>query len=170
MKIMKTIAVYPGTFDPMTNGHLDIVKRAALIVDRLIVAVAKDTGKNPIFTQKERTELVEEDVKELKLGNVEVVAFEGLLIDFLKEQNASFIIRGLRTISDFENEFIMAAMNKKLYNNIETLFLPALESNQFISSTLVRQISRLGGDVGQFVSENVKKKISEKFQLESEEH
>ncbi len=165
---MKTTAVYPGTFDPMTKGHLDIVRRASNIVDTLIVAVAKDTGKNPIFTQKERAELAEEDIKELNLKNVKVIAFEGLLINFLKEQNANFIIRGLRTISDFENEFTMAAMNKKLYNNMETIFLPAIESTQFISSTLVRQVSRLGGDIGQFVSENVKKKINEKFQIESE--
>ncbi len=165
---MKTTAVYPGTFDPMTKGHLDIVRRASNIVDTLIVAVAKDTGKNPIFTQKERAELAEEDIKELNLKNVKVIAFEGLLINFLKEQNANFIIRGLRTISDFENEFTMAAMNKKLYNNMETIFLPAIESTQFISSTLVRQVSRLGGDIGQFVSENVKKKINEKFQIELE--
>lgn len=160
---MKTIAIYPGTFDPMTNGHLDIVKRASKVVDILIVAVAKDIGKNPIFTQKERTELATEDIKELNLKNVQVIAFEGLLINFLKEKNANFIIRGLRTISDFENEFTMAAMNKKLYNEIETIFLPALESTQFISSTLVRQISMLGGDIGKFVSNNVKKKIEEKF-------
>lgn len=168
MNIMKTIALYPGTFDPMTKGHLDIVRRASNIVDTLIVAVAKDTGKNPIFTQKERAELAEEDIRELNLKNVKVIPFEGLLINFLKEQNANFIIRGLRTISDFENEFTMAAMNKKLYDNMETVFLPALESTQFISSTLVRQVSRLGGDIGQFVSENVKKKINEKFQLEIE--
>lgn len=164
---VKIIAIYPGTFDPITRGHLDIIRRASNIVDTLIVAVAKDTGKNPIFTQKERTELVEEDVKELGLSNVKVMPFAGLLVNFLKEQNANFIVRGLRTISDFENEFTMAAMNKKLYDNIETIFLPALESTQFISSTLVRQVSRLGGNVGQFVSENVKKKINEKFKMEA---
>lgn len=160
---MKTTAVYPGTFDPITNGHLDIIKRASCVVDTLVVAVAKDTGKNPIFTQQERVELAETDVKKLCLRNVKVMPFEGLLIDFLKKQNANFIIRGLRTISDFENEFIMASMNKKLFNDIETIFLPAIESTQFISSTLVRQIAKLGGDVGQFVSENVKNKIEAKF-------
>jgi len=160
---MKTVAIYPGTFDPITKGHLDIVKRASRIVGTLIVAVAQDTGKNPIFTQKERVELVEADVNDLKLENVKVIPFCGLLVDFLKQQNADFIVRGLRTISDFENEFTMASMNKKLYNDIETIFLPALESTQFISSSLIRQISRLGGDVGKFVSDNVKEKIKEKF-------
>ncbi len=160
---MKTIAIYPGTFDPITKGHLDIVKRASKIVGTLIVAVAQDTGKNPIFTQKERVELVESDINHLKLINVKVIPFCGLLVDFLKQQNANFIVRGLRTISDFENEFTMAAMNKKLYNDIETIFLPAIESTQFISSSLIRQISRLGGDIGQFVSDNVKEKIKEKF-------
>ncbi|MDD2839567.1 MAG: pantetheine-phosphate adenylyltransferase [Rickettsiales bacterium] len=160
---MKTIAIYPGTFDPITNGHLDIIKRASKIVGTLIVAVAQDTGKNPIFTQKERVELVEADVNDLKLVNVKVIPFCGLLVDFLKLQSADFIVRGLRTISDFENEFTMASMNKKLYNDIETIFLPAIESTQFISSNLIRQISRLGGDVGKFVSNNVKEKIKEKF-------
>lgn len=160
---MKTIAIYPGTFDPITKGHLDIVKRASKIVGTLIVAVAQDTGKTPIFTQKERVELVEADVGDLKLDNVKVIPFCGLLVDFLKQQNADFIVRGLRTISDFENEFTMASMNKKLYNDIETIFLPALESTQFISSSLIRQISRLGGDVGKFVSDNVKQKIKEKL-------
>jgi pantetheine-phosphate adenylyltransferase len=160
---MKKIAVYPGTFDPITKGHLDIIKRAAKIADILIVAVSQDTGKNPIFTQTERVELVEDDVKSLGVNNIKVIPFCGLLINFLKQQNANFIIRGLRTISDFENEFTMAAMNKKLYNDIETIFMPAIESTQFISSSLVRQISRLGGDVGQFVSDNVKEKIIKKF-------
>ena len=162
---MKTVGIYPGTFDPITKGHLDIIVRASKIVDNLIVAVAKDTGKNPIFSQEERKELVEKDVHSLNLVNVQVIPFEGLLVDFLKKYDANFIIRGLRTISDFENEFTMAAMNKKLYNNIETIFLPALESTQFISSSLVRQISKLGGDIGQFVSPNVKEKILEKFNL-----
>lgn len=162
---MKIIAIYPGTFDPITNGHMDIVKRASCIVDMLIVAVAKDTGKNPIFTQKERAELVNYDVEQSNLKNVKVIPFEGLLINFIKEQNANFIIRGLRTISDFESEFTMAAMNKKLYCNVETVFLPAVESTQFISSSLVRQISKLGGDISQFVSENVRKKVEEKFKI-----
>ena len=165
---MKTTAVYPGTFDPITKGHLDIINRASKIVDVLIVAVAKDAGKNPIFTQKERVELVKNDIKELNLKNVKVIAFEGLLTNFLKEYNISFIIRGLRSALDFENEFITATINKKLYNNIETIFLPAVESTQFISSTLVRKVSKLGGDIGRFVSKNVKKKINKKFQIKLE--
>lgn len=160
---MSKIAIYPGTFDPITKGHLDIIKRASFLCEKLIVAVAQDTGKNPIFTQEERTELVAYDVRNFE--NVEAIAFSGLLVDFLEKKKAKFIIRGLRTISDFENEFTMAAMNKKLYNNIETIFLPALESTQFISSTLVRQISRLGGDVGQFITSNVEKKLKEKLQF-----
>ena len=160
---MSTIAIYPGTFDPITKGHLDIVIRASKVVDKLIVAVAKDTGKNPIFTQEERKELVKYDVEQLNLYNVKVIPFSGLLIDFIKEQNANFIIRGLRTISDFENEFTMAAMNKKLFNDIETIFLPAVEATQFISSTLVKQIFKLGGDVSKFVTENVKNKLEQKF-------
>ena len=160
---MKTIAIYPGTFDPITNGHLDIITRASKIVDTLIVAIAYDTGKNPIFTQKERTELVGYEVKDLL--NVKVVPFSGLLVDFLEQQQANFIIRGLRTFSDFENEFTMAAMNKKLYNSVETIFLPAVESTQFISSSLVRQVAKLGGNIGQFVSGNVEKKLKEKLFL-----
>ncbi|HSQ97599.1 MAG TPA: pantetheine-phosphate adenylyltransferase [Rickettsiales bacterium] len=167
---MKTVAIYPGTFDPITKGHLDVIIRASKIVGTLIVAVAQDTGKNPIFSQQERVELVEADVNELKLENVKVIPFCGLLVNFLKQQKADFIIRGLRTISDFENEFTMAAMNRKLYNNIETIFLPAIDSTQFISSTFVRQISKLGGDIEQFVSSNVKAKIKEKFSVNKIQH
>ena len=160
---MKIVAIYPGTFDPITKGHLDIIIRASKLVDTLVVAVSQDTGKNPIFTQKERVELIESDIKEVKLKNVQVVPFCGLLANFLKQQKANFIVRGLRTISDFENEFTMASMNKKLYNDIETIFLPSIESTQFISSSRVRQIAKLGGDIGQFVSQNTKEKIRKKF-------
>jgi pantetheine-phosphate adenylyltransferase len=159
---MKTIAIYPGTFDPITVGHLDIIKRASKIVDELIVAIAKDTGKNTIFNQEERAELVKIDVETIKLKNTKVISFSGLLANFLIEQNANFIIRGLRTISDFENEFTMAAMNKKMYDSLETIFLPAVESTQFISSTYVRQISKLGGNIENFVSKNVAMAIYKK--------
>ena len=120
---MKTVAIYPGTFDPITKGHLDIISRASKLVDILVVAVSQDAGKNPIFTQKERVELIENDIKEAKLKNVKVIPFCGLLANFLKQQKANFIVRGLRTISDFENEFTMASMNKKLYNENGRIWL-----------------------------------------------
>jgi len=156
-----TIAIYPGTFDPVTLGHLNIIERAAKMVGSLIIAVAKDTGKNPIFTQEERTQLVSFDIKHL--SNVRVIPFAGLLVDFLKKQNASFIIRGLRTVSDFESESAMSIINKKLHGSVETIFLPAEDTTKFISSTIVRQIAQIGGDVSQFVTKNVADKLKEKF-------
>ena len=160
---MKKIAVYPGTFDPITKGHSNIISRASKIVDNLIVAVAKDTGKNSLFSQEERTNLVKIEVQELKLNNVKVLPFSGLLVDFIKKENIDFIIRGLRTNSDFENESIMASMNRELYNNVETIFLTSLNSTQFISSTLVRQILSLGGDIEKFISKKVKEEILKKI-------
>ena len=160
---MKRIAIYPGTFDPITKGHLDIIIRSSKIVDELIIAVAKDTGKNSIFSQEERTKLVKIDIKNSKLNNVKVIPFSGLLVDFLKKQNANFVIRGVRNVNDFENEFTMASMNRELYNNIETILLPSLNSTSFISSTLVRQICSLGGDIEKFVSKEVKKEIIKKL-------
>ena len=162
-----TIAVYPGTFDPITKGHIDIIVRASKFVDKLIVSPAKDTLKNPIFSQEERVELIEHEIKSQNLSNVIVLPFKGLIVNFLKEQKATLLIRGIRGISDFDNEFTMANMNKKLHNNIDTVFLPALESFQFISSTLVRQIAMLHGNIEEFVSENVKNKIMEKLNNKS---
>lgn len=158
------IAIYPGTFDPITFGHLDIIKRAGEIVDHLIIAVAKDTAKNPLFTLTERVEMVKEEVA--KLGSdtkISVEQFEGLLVDFAAKKNARLIIRGLRAVSDFEYEFQMFGMNAKLNPAIQTIFLPASENNHFIASKFVKEVARLGGDVTNFVSQNVVQKLSHKL-------
>jgi len=162
---MNTIGIYPGTFDPITKGHLDIIKRALLIVDKLIISVAKITNKKTLFDQKKRVELVKNDLKGLSTEKhrLEVLPFDGLLVDFVKKNKANFIIRGLRTGSDFEYEFRMAAMNKKLFKNAETIFLPAIESTQFISSTIVKQIASLNGGISGFVSKNVERELKKIF-------
>lgn len=159
-KIKPKIGVYPGTFDPITNGHMDIIKRALEIVDKLIIAIADDTPKTPIFTLKQRVQIVKQDIAEQNLNDkVDVSAFNGLLIDFAAQKKATIIIRGLRAVSDFEYEFQLAAMNSRMAADIQTVFLPASENTQFISSRLVKEIARLGGDVTPFVSENVAKKL-----------
>jgi len=146
--------VYPGTFDPVTNGHLDIIDRAARILDRLVVGVATNAGKGPLFPLEERVELVraETDAIAARTGTrVEVVPFEGLLIGFARQVGAGVIIRGLRAVSDFDYEFQMAGMNHRLDRGVETVFLMASETHQFISSRFVKEIARLGGDVATFV-------------------
>lgn len=159
------IAIYPGTFDPITFGHLDVIKRALKIVDRLVIAVAKDTSKKPIFSLEERTKMAEEEVKIFNKDKkvVEVIGFEGLLVSFAKKNNANIIIRGLRAVSDFEYEFQMSGMNAQLDPDIETIFLPATESTHFIASKLVKEVARLNGDVSSFVSKNVKKELEKIF-------
>lgn len=155
--------IYPGTFDPITVGHLDIIKRAVKIVDRLIIAVAADTAKTPIFSLGQRVELVEKDIMSLlpceDSAKIEVIGFEGLLVNFAAEHNAGLIIRGLRAVSDFEYEFQMAGMNAKLNHEIQTLFLPASEHTHFIASRFVKEIARLGGVVEGLVSKNVEKEL-----------
>ena len=148
------VGVYPGTFDPVTNGHLDIIDRAARILDRLVVGVAMNAGKGPLFPLEERVELVraETDAIAARTGTpIEVVPFEGLLVAFARQVDADMIVRGLRAVSDFDYEFQMAGMNYRLDHEVETVFLMASETNQFISSRFVKEIARLGGDVASFV-------------------
>lgn len=159
------IGVYPGTFDPITVGHMDIIKRALHVVDKLVIAVALDTGKAPVFDLVTRSQLVEEDVRALgkDASRIEVKTFSGLLVSFAQENNASLLIRGLRAVSDFEYEFQMACMNNRLKPDIETVFLTASEDTHFISSRFVKQIARLGGDISSFVSPNVAKHLKAHF-------
>jgi pantetheine-phosphate adenylyltransferase len=167
---MLRTGIYPGTFDPITVGHMDIIKRALHVVDKLIIGVALDTGKAPVFDLAMRSKLVTEDVKSL-LGDdakrVEVKSFSGLLVNFAEESGANVIIRGLRAVSDFEYEFQMACMNSRLKADVETVFLTASESTHFISSRFVKQIARLGGDISSFVSPNVAKHLRSHFSKES---
>ena len=160
------IAIYPGTFDPITFGHLDIIKRALKIVDRLVIAVAEDSIKNPLFSVEKRVSLIEKEVESFNDGNIEVVGFEGLLIDFARQKKAEIIVRGLRAVSDFEYEFQMFGMNSRLDSNIQTIFLPASESAHFIASRLVKEVSRLNGDVSSFISKNVAQELQKVFKNE----
>lgn len=146
---MKNKAIYPGTFDPVTNGHVDIITRAASLFPELVVAVASNTAKRPFFSLDTRIKLVQEAVE--NLPGVSVIGFDNLLINFVHEQKARIILRGLRAVSDFEYEFQLAGMNRKLSKNVETMFLTPSEDSMFISSTLVREIAILGGDVSGFV-------------------
>jgi pantetheine-phosphate adenylyltransferase len=148
------IALYPGTFDPITNGHLDIIARAARLVDRLVVGVAMNAGKGPIFTLEERAALVQAETEAIaaRTGTpIEVRPFSSLLIAFAREVGAGMIVRGLRAVSDFDYEFQMAGMNYRLDQDIETVFLMASEHHQFISSRFVKDIAALGGDISSFV-------------------
>ena len=160
------IGVYPGTFDPTTNGHLDIISRARGLVDELIVAVAVNAGKGPLFSLEERAALLGEEITTLNSDGgtqVEVRSFDNLLMHFAASINATVIIRGLRAVSDFEYEFQMAGMNTRLNPEIETVFLMASDRHQFISSRFVREIGRLGGDISSFVSAGVAKRLDERF-------
>lgn len=156
--------VYPGTFDPMTRGHEDIVRRAAMLFDQVIVGVAKSAGKSPIFSIEERVELAREVLA--PFPNVTVIGFDGLLMNFLHSQDARLILRGLRAVSDFEYEFQMAGMNRKLYPDVETVFLTPADEYMFISATMVREIARLGGDVGKFVQPVVNERLRRKLNPE----
>ena len=146
-------AIYPGSFDPITNGHLDVLQRAAGIFDELIVAVAKDNAKQSLFTVEERVEML--SIATEHLPNLRVLPFEGLLVDFARKQKAIALVRGLRAVSDFEFEFQLALMNRKLEPNLETMFLMPREELTYISSRLVKEIARLGGNVNQFVPPHV---------------
>lgn len=158
------IGVYPGTFDPTTNGHLDIIQRAAKLLDKLVVAVAVNAGKAPLFEIGERIEMVRAEVAALNnsTATVEVREFDNLLVEFAAAEGAGVIIRGLRAVSDFDYEFQMSSMNAKLSPDIETVCLMASDSHQFIASRLVKEIAILGGDVSQFVSPRIAARLRER--------
>lgn len=153
------IGLYPGTFDPVTLGHYDIIKRAAKLVDTLIIGVAMNPGKNPLFTVDERVSMVDKMTDEFSGTNFEVKPFNNLLMHFAQDCNASVIIRGLRAVSDFEYEFQMVGMNSRLNSEIETVFLMASDQHQFIASSLVKEIAFLDGDITKFVSKSTAEKI-----------
>jgi pantetheine-phosphate adenylyltransferase len=160
------IGIYPGTFDPITNGHTDIIRRAIKVVDQLVIGVARNDGKGPLFATDERVEIVRDEVAHLENGDserIEVRAFDTLLVNFAQAVGASVVIRGLRAVSDFEYEFQMAGMNARLNPEIETVFLMASDRFQFISSRFVKEIGALGGDVSHFVSPRVAARLLDRF-------
>ena len=154
-------AVYPGTFDPVTNGHLDVIKRGSIIFDTLIVSVGCNPLKDALFSVKERMEMIREHVKDLK--NVEVDSFNGMLVDYLKKQQTNIILRGIRTVSDFEYEFQRALTNRVLNKEVETVFVMTSEQYSFLNSTLIKEAVSLGGSVSQFVPSDVEKRLIQKF-------
>ena len=156
------VAIYPGTFDPITKGHIDIIVRSIKFVDKLIIAVSNNNKKNTLFKINERVEMVKEVLQDEKILNVEVDSFDVLLMTYAKKKNASIIIRGLRAVSDFEYEFQMTGMNYKLNSTIETIFLMSSDKYQLISSKLIKEINSLNGDISQFVPKAVEKKIIKK--------
>ncbi|HWY32177.1 MAG TPA: pantetheine-phosphate adenylyltransferase [Candidatus Acidoferrum sp.] len=154
-------AIYPGSFDPLTNGHFDVVQRAAKLFDRIVVAVAKNEGKKPLFSLQERLALVKEATA--GMPNVEADALEGLLVDYVVHKKAQVIVRGLRAVSDFEFEFQLALMNRKLNENIETIFMMPKDTYTFLSSRIVKEIAQLGGNVSPFVLPNVQLALRQKL-------
>ena len=159
---LTNIAIYPGSFDPCTNGHLDIIERSSKIFEKVIVAVLVNSSKTPTFTVDERIELLKEATAHIK--NVEVVGFNGLLAQFADQQNAKVIIKGLRAVSDFEYEFQMSLTNTKLNPNVETLFMTTKSENMYLSSSIVREVARYGGSIDDMVPAIIKNKIYKKFQ------
>ena len=155
--------IYPGTFDPITYGHLDVLSRAAILFDQVTIAIADNAGKEPIFSAKERFDLVKSNVA--KFPNVKVVGFKGLLVDLAREQNADAIIRGLRALSDFEFEFNMALMNRHLEPKLETLFVMPNEQFSYTSSSLVKQVAKYGGDVNHFVPPDVAAALKKAYKI-----
>ncbi len=157
----RCVALYPGTFDPITHGHTDLVSRAARVFDHVIVAIAESPHKTPFFSLTKRIELAASQLGDL--DNIEIVGFSNLLVDFAQEKGAKVIVRGLRAVSDFEYEFQLASMNRNLCEEIETMFLTPDERYGFVSSTLVREVARLGGDVSQFVGPEIAQALREQF-------
>lgn len=164
----KKIAVYPGSFDPLTYGHLEIIQRTSKLFDEVIVAVADNLSKKSTFSIKQRLDMISQTTKHLK--NVKIKTFKGLLVEFMKKNNAKVIIRGLRAVSDFEYEFQMSLMNRRLYPDIETVFLVPDEKFIFLSSSLVKEVVRLDGDVGEFVPDVVEKQMRKKFKKRGISH
>ena len=158
---MITKAIYPGTFDPITNGHIDLAGRAANLFDNVIVGIAESSAKNPFFSASERLMLAQEVLSDFQ--NIEVQQFSGLLIDHMKETNTNIVIRGLRAVTDFEYEFQLAAMNRHLYEQIETVFLTPSENYTFVSASLVKEIAVLGGDVSRFLHPTVLAALQQKL-------
>ncbi len=153
-------AIYPGSFDPFTNGHLDVVQRAARLFDRVIVAVARSDGKHPLFSLEERKALIQETIA--SMPNVAADTFEGLLVNYVQKHSAQAVVRGLRAVSDFEFEFQLALMNRKLNDNFETIFMMPKDTYTFLSSRIVKEIARLGGDVSTFVPAHVQAALAAK--------
>jgi pantetheine-phosphate adenylyltransferase len=158
------IAIYPGTFDPITNGHLDIITRSLKIIDKLYIAIAIDSPKLALFSMEERVSMVNQELIDNNLSdNVKVVTFSGLMVNFAKEISASIVIRGLRVASDFEYEFQMSCINSMLDSNIQTIFLPTDQNLHLVSSSFAKEIAKLNGNTGSFLSEKVKEKLANKY-------
>jgi len=160
------VGVYPGTFDPITSGHMEVVRRSLRLVDRLVIGPAINIGKGPLFSLEERVAMLKDDIEDFastERERIQIVPFEGLLIHFARQVGASVIIRGLRAVSDFEYEIQMANMNARMEPDVETIFLMASDRHQFIASSLVKDIARLGGDTSQFVSRKVFERLKRKF-------
>ncbi len=162
---MRTV-IYPGSFDPLTNGHLDVLQRATKLFDRVVIAIAKSDGKQPLFTLEERLVLVRESVR--GLPNVEADTFDGLLVEYVQRRAAQAVLRGLRAVSDFEFEFQLALMNRKLNDNFETIFMMPKDTYTFLSSRIVKEIARLGGDVSAFVPDHVRAALTAKLPASSD--
>lgn len=158
------IGIYPGTFDPITKGHLHIIQRASKLVDKLVIGIAPNSRKGPLFTQEERVELVKTDIENMRVKHceIEIEPFDDLLIHYVKNKGADFIFRGLRATSDFEYEFQMTGMNAQMEPDIETVFLMASDKWQFVSSSFIKEISALGGDISKFVTPNVLEALKKK--------
>ncbi len=158
------IAVYPGSFDPITNGHLDIIERGSRLFDQIIITIAKNSSKKPLFTPAERKKIIERALEDIKLHSpVTVEMFDGLIVDFLKERNARAIIRGLRAVSDFEYEFQMALVNRRLNGDVSTVFLMPHEKYTYLNSSIVKEVASFGGDISYFVPKTVQDEIRKKF-------
>ena len=157
---MRTV-IYPGSFDPLTNGHLDVLQRATKLFDRVVIAIARSEGKQPLFTLEERMSLVQESARDM--ANVEADTFDGLLVDYVQRRSAQAVLRGLRAVSDFEFEFQLALMNRKLNDSFETIFMMPKDTYTFLSSRIVKEIARLGGDVSAFVPDHVRAALSAKL-------